>query len=246
MARSRIVLVGVAAAVTPALGCGGSAREEVTVFAASSLVDVFEEIAVAYESQHPDVDVVVSPGGSSSLAAQIENGAPADVFAAADVRSMERVLGAVAVAEQPQVFAVNRLAIAVEAGNPLGIAGLGDLVDDRLVVVLAAAEVPAGGYANEILTRAGVDVQVDSSEQSVRAVATKIALGEADVGLVYRTDVLASAGELTEVAIPDAVNVRAEYPIVALGSDDVARDVVAFVLGDAGRAALADAGFELP
>jgi molybdate transport system substrate-binding protein len=238
---------GVAGAAVIALaGCGGGDRQ-ITVFAASSLTEVFAEIEAIFEADHPGIDVVVNAGGSSSLAAQIEGGAPADVFAAADTDTMLRLTDGGSVESRPIVFARNRLAIAVEPGNPTGIVGLDDLADEDLTVVLAAPEVPAGAYAALVLERADVTVEVASYEQSVRSVAAKVALGEADAGIVYRTDILASAGELAEVVIADEQNISAVYPIVTIDEADGDSDAfVDVVLGPDGQAVLLAAGFELP
>jgi molybdate transport system substrate-binding protein len=245
LATGRGSLAHVAVAVVfVVVACGGSDRRTLTVFAASSLTDVFIELETAFEREHPDVDVVVSIGGSSSLAAQIEDGAPADVFAAADTRTMQRVADAGLLVEAPRVFARNRLAIAVEPGNPLDITGLDDLRD--AVVVLAAPEVPAGAYADQLLDLAGVDLVPASYEQSVRAVATKVAIGEADAGIVYRTDIIASDGQLDEVVIPDDQNVSTRYPIAVTTAGPDATDFVALVLGPIGQTVISAAGFELP
>ncbi len=230
-------------AVLSLSGCGGSSGDQVIVFAASSLTDVFDQLEQRFEAAHPDIDVIVNYGGSSSLAGQIEQGAPADVFAAADLGTMERVR--TEADRDPVLFARNRLAIAVELGNPLRISGLASLSDDGVVVVVADREVPAGAYAAEALRLAGVTVAPASYESSVRAVAAKVALGEADAGLVYRTDIRAD-DRLDEVVIPDAQNVIADYPIVVVRRTDAAQSFVEFVLGDTGRLALSDAGFELP
>lgn len=225
-------------------GCGRG-DERVTVLAASSLTDAFAAIEVAYEAEHPGVDVVVSFGGSSALAAQIEQGVPADVFAAADLVTMDRAVAEAEPVGEPMVFARNRLAIAVAPGNPEGITGLADLARDDLVVVLAAPEVPAGNYAARVLADAGVVVEPASLEQNVRAVASKVALGEADAGIVYVTDIAAQSGRLDRVAVGavgDAI--VADYPVVALTA--AGRGFAAFVTGSAARAALLDAGFEVP
>jgi molybdate transport system substrate-binding protein len=229
-------------AVASVTACGSGGNEQLVVFAASSLTDVFADLEIGFEAEHPGVDVVISLDGSSSLAAQIEQGAPADVFAAADESTMARVVAEVG--GTPEVFARNRLTIAVEEGNPLGITGLADLADPDLVIVLAAPEVPAGAYAAQALEAVGVTVEPDSFEQSVRSVASKVALGEADAGIVYRTDVAADPDGLDEVAIGDGVT--AVYPILAIGDGSAAEQFVAFLLGPTGRAALTDAGFEVP
>lgn len=223
----------------PLAGCGASGEDRVVVFAASSLTDVMEQIEQQYERNRPGIDVVVSHGGSSTLAAQIEQDAPADVFASADVANAERV----AVGRTVTVFTRNELVIAVEAGNPLAITGLADLARDDLVVVLASPEVPAGAYGAAVLAEAGVTAAPDSLEQNVRSVASKIALGEADVGLVYRTDVVSAAGSLDAIAIPDDVNVVADYAVVALTDGDAAEGLVRYLLSDEAQAIFAEQGF---
>jgi len=226
-------------------GCGGGGGDEqLVVLAASSLTDVFDRLEAEFESAHPDVDVIVSFGGSSSLAGQIEQGAPIDVFAAADLTTMAGVLDE-ADGEQV-VFARNRLAIVVAEGNPEQISGLTDLARGDLIVVLADRVVPAGAYAAEVLERAGVEVAPASYESNVRAVAAKVAIGEADAGIVYRTDIAADSDELDEVVIPDADNVLADYPIVVVRDGRTARQFVEFVIGSAGRRLFTEAGFELP
>ncbi len=225
-------------------GCGGSADRRLVVFAASSLTDVFGRLEAEFESANPDVDVVVNYGGSSSLAAQIEQGAPADVFAAADSSTMQRVVGEAD--GEPVVFARNRMAIAVEHGNPEAITGLAQLADGDLIVVMADADVPAGAYAAEVLRLADVELDPASYESNVRAVAAKVALGEADAGIVYRTDIFANSGKLDEVSIPDTVNVVADYPIVVVTDSAAARAFVELSIGEVGRGALVEAGFEAP
>lgn len=226
-----------------AAACGDAPDDRLVVFAASSLTDVFTELEREFETAHPDVDVVVNVGGSSSLATQIEQAAPADVFAAADEATMDRVVAHTSPASEPADFATNRLVIAVEAGNPSAIDGLDDLTDPELIVVLAAPEVPAGAYAAAALDAAGLDVHPDSYEQSVRSVASKIGLGEADAGIVYATDVAADP-RIDGVAL--TAGPVATYPIVALDGGDDARAFVDLVLGPTGRRALTAAGFEVP
>lgn len=221
--------------------CGGD-DDRLVVFAASSLTDVFAEFESRFEASNPGVDVVVSFGGSSSLAAQIDQGAPVDVFAAADEITMTSV--AADSAGEPIAFARNRLAIAVEPGNPFGITALADLERDDLVVIVAAPDVPAGAYARRAADSAGVDIAADSLEQSVRAVASKVSLGEADAGIVYRTDIVANPARLEEVSIETSV--AAVYPIVAVSDGEHAQAFVDMVTGDAGRAVLGEAGFEVP
>lgn len=225
-------------------GCDGSSDETLIVYAASSLTDVFEQVEGDFEAAHPDIDLVVNYGGSSSLAAQIEQGAPVDVFASADQATMQRVLAEAA--GVPSVFAHNQLTIAVEAGNPEVIAGLADLTDSDLIVVVADSAVPAGAYAADVLALADLELEPASYESSVRAVAAKVAIGEADAGIVYRTDVVANDARLDQVTIPDSINVVAEYPIVVMNDSPDARAFVELVTGESGRSALDAAGFGLP
>ena len=244
MRRSRwsvVRLVGLVVALTStSASCGGN-DDRVVVFAASSLTDVFERLEVEFEEANPDVDVVVSAGGSSSLVAQLADGAPVDVLVTADLNTMARALASVSMAGGPVVLAHNELVIAVERGNPLGIRSLDDLAD--VVVVLAAPDVPAGAYSRSVLACAGVDLEPASLEQSVRSVASKVALGEADAGLVYRTDV---SDDLEAVEVLDVCQVRAEYLIVLVADSPDARRFLEFATGRDGNVALTDAGFELP
>lgn len=228
--------------ITCATVACGSSDERLIVFAASSLTDVFGRIEVDYERSHPGVDVVMNFAGSSSLVAQLGDGAPADVLATADLPTMERAVDSGAITDDPTVFARNDLVIAVERGNPLDIRGLESLPDGPLVV-LAAPEVPAGAYSKEILACAGVELQPVSLEQNVRSVAAKVALGEADAGLVYRTDI---GDELDAVEVPSACQVTAEYAIAPVSDEATALDFIAYVTGPDGSDALADAGFETP
>lgn len=232
-------------------GCGAeSASEsrgtssEITVFAASSLTSAFEELGDAYEGEHRGVDVKFNFLSSSDLAAQIEQGAPADVFASADQPNMERVTDAGVASEDAQVFVHNKLEIIVPPDNPAGVRGLSDLAKDDLVVSLCNEECPAGRYAFEIFDNAGINVKPDSLEQEVKAVVARVSLGEADAGIAYVTDTQAAQGEVTGVSIPDDVNVLATYPIVALrDAPRPAQDFVDFVLSDKGQSVLMEYGF---
>lgn len=222
--------------------CGGSSDDdEVVVFAAASLTDAFTEIGEAYADDGGD-EVVFSFAGSSELAAQIAEGAPADVFASADRRNMDRV----DVDGDALVFATNRAAIVVEPSNPTGVATLDDLADPDRLVVVCAPEVPCGAYTATILERAGVDLTPVSLEANVKAVVTKVALGEADAGVVYATDIAAAGDTVDGVAIDESLNVMAEYPILALTDDPAVSDFVEFVTGADGQAILHEYGFGSP
>lgn len=217
----------------------------VTVFAAASLTESFDQLEAAFEAAHPNVDVVLNYGGSSALATQIVEGAPADVFAAASPATMKTVTDA-GLAADPTDFATNVLELAVPAGNPGNVTGLADLANPDLAIVLCAVEVPCGAAAQKVFDATGIVPSVDSYEQDVKAVLTKVELGEADAGLVYVTDVQAAGDAVEGIEFPessDAVNV---YPIATITDTDAAAAFLAFVLSAEGQAVLAAAGFGAP
>ncbi|HEX5642778.1 MAG TPA: molybdate ABC transporter substrate-binding protein [Thermoleophilia bacterium] len=222
---------------------GGERSRELSVFAAASLTDAFTQLGDRFTAAHPGVTVTFNFAGSNDLVTQLRQGAPADVLATADTRSME-VAGDLV--DEPLAFAGNKLAVAVAPGNPEGIGGLADLARADLKVVLAAPEVPAGKYAEEALAKAGVSVAPVSLEVSVKGVVTKVSLGEADAGVVYVTDVAAAGEKLDGIAIADDHNVLATYPLAALVANahpDDARAFIDFVLSPEGQQVLADHGF---
>lgn len=238
--------------VAASVACGGAAGgRDLVVFAAASLTEAFGQIGSAFEDRHADVRVRFNFGPSDGLATQIREGAPADVFASASERWMDAVAGEGLL--DRAVFARNRLAILVPRDNPARIGGVGDLARPGIRLVVAAPDVPAGEYARLALANAGIldraETNVVSNEEDVKGVVQKVALGEADAGIAYATDVTdAVAGEVVAVAIPADVNVIARYPIAALRSsnlEDVARRFVAFVLGP-GQRVLRGAGFLPP
>jgi molybdate transport system substrate-binding protein len=223
---------------------GASPRDVITIFAASSLTDPFEELGRAFEEDNPSVDVKFNFLSSSDLAAQIEQGSPADVFASADVPNMERVTDAGLAQGDSEVFAHNKLEIIVPPDNPADVRGLEDLSQDDLVVSLCNEECPAGRYALEIFDNAGVNIEADSFESEVKAVVTRVSLGEADAGIAYVTDTQAAEGEVVGVAIPDDLNVEATYPIVAFqDSPGAAQEFVELVLSEEGQSILMEYGF---
>ena len=217
----------------------------ITVLAASSLTDAFNEIGRQFQAAHPGIGISFSFGASSTLAQQINAGAPADVLATADEPTMQVAVSG-GTAGPPAVFAHNKLQIVVRKGNPKGIRTLADLARPGLVVVLCAAEVPCGKFGAQALSSAGVKLTPASLEANVRSVLSKVSLGEADAGIVYVTDVL-SGGDKTEgVTIPDTQNVVATYPIATIKSTKnsaLADAFVAFVRSPAGQQILAKAGF---
>ena len=222
---------------------------EVTIFAASSLVDAFRGIGDEMKKSNPGAGLTFNFGSSSTLATQITNGAPADVFASADDVNMQKIVDAKLTDGVPTMFATNRLQIAVAAGNPKKIAVLADLVRADVVLVLAAPTVPAGRYALEALGKAGVAARPASQEVDVRAVLNKVSLGEADAGIVYVTDVKSAAGKVTGVDLPEQHQVIARYPLaVVMGSRNaqLARRFVDYVGLPAGQKILAEFGFSKP
>lgn len=222
---------------------------EVLVFAAASLADAFDRIAETFTEANPEANVTFNYAGSQALATQLTEGAPADVFASANARQMKVAADAGLLDGEAEVFTSNLLAIAVEPGNPLGVAGLEDLADPDVTLVLAAPEVPAGQYAVEALASTGVTVTPSSLENDVRAVLSRVELGEADAGIVYASDVTSAGDSVEGVAIPAAQNIVATYPIAALdGAPNPAGAAafVALVRSEEGQAVLAEFGFTAP
>ena len=186
-----------------------------TVLAAASLTNGFTALGKEFETANPGTKVNFSFGSSSDLETQIEQGAPADVFASADEANMDKIVAAHDNATAPHDIAKNRLAIAVEPGNPKHIATLADLTKPGVVVVLCDPSVPCGKFADQVLANAGVNLTPKSREINVKATLTKVELGEADAAIVYVSDVKTS-GKVLGVTIPDAVNVVTTLPVVAL------------------------------
>ena len=253
-----IVAIGIAVALCSACGTSAPASSSpvalsgtITVFAASSLTAAYMAIGKDFEKNHPGSMVKFNFGGSSTLVAQIQQGAIGDVFASADQANMQKAIDTGLVAGAATVFARNRLAIVVAAGNPKHILGLSDLAHSGLVVVLCAPAVPCGHYAVQALQKTGVTVKPASQETDVKAVVSKVALGEADAGIVYVTDVTdVKAGGTTVqgVEIPLPQNVVADYPVAILkDSQDspLATAFISYLLG-AGQSTLGRYGFTAP
>lgn len=228
-----------------------------TVFAASSLTEAFGEIGEAFTTANPGVEVEFNFAASSALATQINERAPADVFASADGAQMRVVTDAGNGAGEPIIFATNRPVLIVPVGNTT-VTSFAGLAEPGIALVLAAPNVPIGRYAREILTKASaaggisadfsdkVLANLRSEEANVRAVLTKVQLGEADAGVVYETDATVGGSEVKVIEIPDNCNVVAQYPIVALtesGNADAAAAFVEFVLSDEGQDILSGFGF---
>jgi len=227
-----------------------------TVYAAASLTEAFTELGQAFEIAHPGVTVAFNFGGSQNLRTQIEQGAPADVFASANMKEMETLIEQNTIEPgTPRVFLANRLIVILPKDNPAGIRTLEELGKPGLKLVLAAEEVPAGRYARQVLEnlnalygagyRDRVLANVVSNEDNIRQAVTKVQLGEADVSIVYVSDVVA-VPELQRIEIPADVNVIAEYPIAPLARSanrDLADEFVDYVLSADGQATLKKWGF---
>lgn len=247
-----LLLAGVLVAGCGTRASGGTEGDgrltgTVTVLAGSSLTEALTAVGAAFEADHPAVDVDLSFGGSSRLAAQILEGAPGDVFAAADETTMAQVVTADRTAGTPMVVATNRLVIVVPAGNPLSVGGLADLATVPRVALCQRA-VPCGTYARDAFAAAGLGVPAASEEESVRGVLTKVLLGEADAGVVYATDVRGRP-EVEAVPLPVTRETTARYPVAVLAdapNPSAAQAFVTFLAGPAGQSILRDAGFGGP
>jgi molybdate transport system substrate-binding protein len=222
---------------------------KLTIFAAASLTESFNAIAAEFRKENPLVTIAANYGGSAALVGQIAQGAEADLFASADEANMQKLVDAKLNAGDPKIFANNRLQIVVQAGNPKRIAQLSDLARPDVILVLGASSVPVGVYALQALEKAGVKVAPKSLEIDTKLVVAKVALGEADAGVVYSTDVKAGGPKIQGVDIPDQFNVTAKYPIaVVKGTTNAAaaNAFVDFVRSAKGRELLASFGFILP
>lgn len=226
----------------PIAGCGADDdSERLLVLAASSLTESFTALATTYEADNPGTRITLSFAGSPTLISQVRNGAPGDVLATADEASLtllEDQLLAPGV-----VFARNRLAIVTQPGNPNSIAALADLADPSLTVVLGGQSVPVGAASEQALIEADVEVSPASREPNVKAVLSKVRLGEADAGIVYVTDALAAGADVFTVPLRP---VRNSYPIAVLAQAEqpgLGQDFLAFVLSQRGQDVLAGFGF---
>ncbi len=226
-------LTGTASAQTP---------QTITVFAASSLTDAFIEIKQQFEATHPAIEVVYNFGGSSTLAAQLSEGAPADVFASANSNQMQAAQAAGRISGEPVIFARNRLVLVVPADNPANVTTLDELATPGIKLVLAAPEVPVRQYTDNMLNllaedaafgetyRSAVMDNIVSEEGNVRQVLLKVLLGEADAAIVYSSDVTRDAlDSVLQISIPDAVNTLAAYPIAITDDSAQAEQAQAFV-----------------
>ncbi len=247
------------AAAAASTGQAASSPRTLTVFAAASLTESFNDLGKQFEAANPGVKVIFNYAGSQQLSAQLVQGAPADVFASANTAEMlTAIKGGTVVSGTQKVFARNRLAVIYPKDNPAKITVLADLAKPGLKIDLEDKSVPAGAYTLSMLAKMskdpayGADYQaqvlknVVSYETDVKAVVSKVSLGEADAGVVYTTDAAAAASRLGELTIPTQFNQIATYPIAAIDKapePDLAQAFVAFVLSDAGQQTMAHYGF---
>ena len=250
--------VGAAACVAAVLALAGCVtgsespppepQGTLVVFAAASLADTFDQVETKVEQLYPRLDVVMNYGGSAALATQIVEGAPADVFVSASAEAMEPIVEA-GLTAHPVDLATNSLMIAVPPGNPGEVSGLFDFTRSELAIALCAVEVPCGALAARVLDTAGVLASVDSYEQDVTAVLTKVELDEVDAGLVYRTDVLAAGDRVEGIGFPGAKDAVTLYQYAVMGSapNPTAGSAFAMYLNsDWMRELLKEAGFGAP
>jgi molybdate transport system substrate-binding protein len=244
-----LVVAGCSSAGGSGTGPSSSAEAgSITVYAAASLTEAFSTIGKQFQAAHPSTKITFNFDASSTLATQIEQGAPADVFASAAPDNMSTVVqGGDAAA--PTVFATNRAEIATPPGNPAHIASVADLAGSGVKVALCDAAVPCGVVAGQVLANARVSVTPVSREANVKSALAKVQLGEVDAAVVYVTDVHAAGAKVTGVPIPAGLNATTSYPIAPLTHAKnplLAKAFVDYILSPAGRAVLTADGFTLP
>jgi molybdate transport system substrate-binding protein len=244
--------------VLAAAGCGSNqqpsgptstAPQMLTVFAAASLKSTFTKLGDQFKAGHPGVTVTFSFAGSSDLVTQIQSGAPADVFASADTKNMDKATSDNLVDGMPINFASNTLEIAVPPDNPANISSLQDLAKAAVKLVVCAPEVSCGSATQKVGTASGVTLKPVSEEASVTDVLNKVTSGEADAGLVYVTDVKGAGDKVKGVTFPESKKAVNTYPIATLAGSknkDLADQFVDAVTGAEGQQVLADAGFAKP
>jgi len=267
MRQSVLTLTVVAAAGLLLAGCGSSSipaassskpsapgsssasvSGTVNMFAAASLKEAFTKLGQQFEAAHPGAKIVFNFGPSSGLATQINQGAPADVFASASMKNMDQVVTTGA-ANTPTNFASNVLEIAVPAKNPANVTQLSDLAKSGVKVALCQSAVPCGTTAAKVFTKAKLNVVSVTQEVDVKAVLTKVILGEVDAGVVYVTDVRSTGTKVKGIVIPADVNASTEYPIATLTSAPnkaTAKAFTDYILSTDGAAVLTAAGFAKP
>jgi molybdate transport system substrate-binding protein len=249
-ARRALVSALVPIMLFSACASSSESQEQTTlnVYAASSLATPFTYAGLAFE-KNTGVKVQFNLGASSDLARFVQEGAPADVFVSADVANMDKVESEDLLASPSVIFATNYLEIIVEKGNPLDISSLEDLSNPDLIFVTTNPDVPIGKYTAEVLRKAGVSITPDSFESNVKGIMLKVASGEADVGIVYHSEVIAADGQVEGVEIPAEFNIVAKYPIGIIKNTahkEQAQDFIDFLLSPKGQALLTQYGFKTP
>ncbi|TSE00624.1 molybdate ABC transporter substrate-binding protein [Skermania sp. ID1734] len=254
---SRYAVVGLVALAAIA-GCSSdktsapssaSAHGDITVFAAASLKQTFTDLGHQFESAHPGTNVAFSFAGSSDLVTQLTQGAPADVFASADVPNMTKAVDAKLVDGAPVNFAKNTLTIVTEPGNPKHIRSFADLAQQGLLVVVCAPQVPCGSATKKVEDSTHTQLHPVSEESSVTDVLGKVTSGQADAGLVYVTDAASAGNKVTTVNFPQSAGAVNTYPIAELNQSHnkaTAAAFIALVTSPQGQATLGKAGFQAP
>ena len=255
LAAAGLLLAGCGSSPEPAPAAGPAASGSspapsgtVTVFAAASLKEAFTTLGRQFETAHPGTRVVLNLGPSSGLATQINQGAPADVFASASEKNMDQVVSTGA-ASGPRTFARNAKEIAVPPADPADVTSLQDLTRPGVKVALCQPQVPCGATAATVFAHAGITVTPVSQELDVKSVLAKVTLGEVDAGVVYVTDVKAAGSKVKGVPIPADVNASTSYPIAPLAkapNPAAAKAFTDFVLTPEASAVLTTAGFARP
>ena len=257
--RPATLVTAVALGALVLTGCGGQGggaasssqdgEKTLRVSAAASLTGPFDDLAQEFEDEHPGVSVDVNYGGSSGLVQQLVEGAPADVFASADQRNMDKLTDAGLARGDPAVFATNVLTLVVPRDNPAGITSFQDVVGQDVTLVTCAPEVPCGAATRAVEEANGVQLHPASQENAVTDVLGKVTSGQADAGIVYVTDARAAGDKATAIRIPRADEAVNTYPVVALKDSRepaLAAQFVDLVTGERGRKVLGDAGFGAP
>ena len=254
MKHSRLLTVFCVLLLALISGCGSSEQPaapntKIIVFAAASLKKTFTEIGEQFKTENPGASVEFSFAGSSDLVTQLSQGAPADVFASADTKNMDKAAQAGLLVGDPVNFASNTLAIAVAPGNPKKITSFKDLTQQGLNVVVCAPQVPCGSATKKVEQATGVMLNPVSEESSVSDVLNKVTTGQADAGIVYVTDAIGAGDKVAAVAFPEAAGAVNTYPIAVLkGSKypELARKFLDLVTGESGQKVLNAAGFAKP
>lgn len=218
-------------------------KKTVTILAAASLTEAFKKIAADVMKQHPDLDIKISFGASSTLATQLNNGVDADIIALADEKSKTTITPSLIEGKPTQLFATNRLEIATPAGNPAHVTSLASLSNSSVDTVLCAKQVPCGRAAQTVLTKANVNPHVISYETDVKATLAKVKTGDADAAIVYQTDVSSAGSAVTGVVIPEDQNTVTKLPIVQLTDTEGAKEFYDAVISSEGQDILRSLGF---